>query len=222
MRGAPVIRRKVKAIPTFYADTWFRSRLEARWAVFFDQLNMRWHYETQGYVVGPRLNYLPDFYLPDVETYVEVKGDVQEIRKDFLTLEHFARTKRADLLILHEVQRTKLPGARPGHPCLAGTLGGKYPARLLASLNGPPKHPAPAFRDHPDGSYEQITIRQDQPGVELVLRARFTLDRYPVDAYLVDSSIDPVARRAYLAARCSRFEHGESGPPAWLVNEGSG
>lgn len=30
---------------TFYGDVWFRSRLEAHWAGFFDQANWKWDYE---------------------------------------------------------------------------------------------------------------------------------------------------------------------------------
>ena len=38
-------RMKIKAIPTTYAGTNFRSRLEARWAAYFDELNIPWEYE---------------------------------------------------------------------------------------------------------------------------------------------------------------------------------
>jgi hypothetical protein len=36
-------------IETWYASCRFRSRLEARWAVFFDTLRLVWHYEPQGF-----------------------------------------------------------------------------------------------------------------------------------------------------------------------------
>lgn len=48
------------AIETEYAGYFFRSRLEARWAVFFDQLGIRWEYEPEGYET-PFGRYLPDF-----------------------------------------------------------------------------------------------------------------------------------------------------------------
>lgn len=35
----------IKAIPTTYAGTRFRSRLEARWAAFFDLAGVKWEYE---------------------------------------------------------------------------------------------------------------------------------------------------------------------------------
>lgn len=39
----------IKAIETSYKGYRFRSRLEARWAVFFDALGIEWEYEKEGY-----------------------------------------------------------------------------------------------------------------------------------------------------------------------------
>lgn len=77
----------MKAIETIYKGHRFRSRLEARWAVVFDTLGIEWQYEPQGYECGarltkslwweeyPRINYLPDFWLPGEGVFVEVKGE---------------------------------------------------------------------------------------------------------------------------------------------------
>jgi hypothetical protein len=46
-------------IPTVYEDVRFRSRLEARWATFFDALGWPWEYEPVD--LG---GYIPDFVLP--------------------------------------------------------------------------------------------------------------------------------------------------------------
>lgn len=54
----------IKAIDTSYGGKLFRSRLEARWAFYFDQLNTEWEYEVEGYELGDGIRYLPDFYLP--------------------------------------------------------------------------------------------------------------------------------------------------------------
>lgn len=71
------------AIQTRYAGCRFRSRTEARWAVALDEMRIRWEYEPQGYVIedhnGRRSLYLPDFVLPDLGTWVEVKGTAEEI-----------------------------------------------------------------------------------------------------------------------------------------------
>ena len=71
---------EIKAIPTHYAGHTFRSRTEARWAVFFDQIGLRWEYEPEGVVLPDGTWYLPDFWMPDMELWVEVKpgGDVPD------------------------------------------------------------------------------------------------------------------------------------------------
>jgi hypothetical protein len=64
----------ITPLETRYAGYRFRSRLEARWAVFFTRLGLDWQYELQGYQVGRHnLRYLPDFYLPTQALFVEVK-----------------------------------------------------------------------------------------------------------------------------------------------------
>lgn len=62
----------IKPIETVHAGCRFRSRLEARWAVFFDTLKIAWEYEPQGFMIDGVL-YLPDFYLPEQKLWVEVK-----------------------------------------------------------------------------------------------------------------------------------------------------
>lgn len=65
----------LRAIDTQYAGCLFRSRLEARWAVFFDHLLLEWRYEPQGFVLDDsEALYLPDFWLPKQQIWVEVKG----------------------------------------------------------------------------------------------------------------------------------------------------
>src|SRR5262245_59468327 len=63
----------IKPIETRYKSYRFRSRLEARWAVFFDSLGVPWEYEPQGFIIGG-VPYLPDFWLPRQQTWLEVKG----------------------------------------------------------------------------------------------------------------------------------------------------
>ena len=53
----------IKAIETQYKGYRFRSRLEARWAVFFDALKQDWEYEREGFELGDGVRYLPDFWL---------------------------------------------------------------------------------------------------------------------------------------------------------------
>jgi len=74
----------IKAIETEYKGYRFRSRLEARWAVFFDTLGIAWEYEKEGYDLGKAGWYLPDFWLPEAKTWLEVKPDIKDIQTSSL------------------------------------------------------------------------------------------------------------------------------------------
>jgi hypothetical protein len=69
----------IKAIPTTYAGTRFRSRLEARWAAFFDLAGLEWEYEP-----CDMDGWCPDFALMvnGAAVYAEVKP-VALIKRDF-------------------------------------------------------------------------------------------------------------------------------------------
>ena len=64
----------IKAIETVYNGYRFRSRLEARWAVFFDAVGIEYEYEPEGLILSDGTPYLPDFYLPKFHSYFEVKS----------------------------------------------------------------------------------------------------------------------------------------------------
>lgn len=63
----------IAPIETVYRGYRFRSRLEARWAVYFDALGIEFEYEPEGYDLGDAGWYLPDFWLPQVRLWAEVK-----------------------------------------------------------------------------------------------------------------------------------------------------
>lgn len=59
----------MNAIPTRYNGINFRSRLEAKWARFFDLIGWKWDYEPLDFN-----GYIPDFYLHgDNPCFVEIK-----------------------------------------------------------------------------------------------------------------------------------------------------
>ena len=82
--------KKIKAIQTGYKGYHFRSRLEARYAVFFDALGLEWEYEVEGYDLGDAGYYLPDFFLPEHNSWIEIKGnkasdsDIEKCKQLFL------------------------------------------------------------------------------------------------------------------------------------------
>lgn len=83
----------IKPIETFYNGYRFRSRLEARWAVFFDALGVEYEYEPEGFLLPSGKRYLPDFKVkcwgtrgdksgPPFDLWIEVKGNMTESDAD--------------------------------------------------------------------------------------------------------------------------------------------
>lgn len=79
----------IKPIETIYNGYKFRSRLEARWAIFFDSLGVKYEYEPEGFSLPSGKKYLPDFRVKCYGTrgysdsgpfdlYIEVKGKMTQ------------------------------------------------------------------------------------------------------------------------------------------------
>lgn len=68
------MNQNIKPIETRYKGYRFRSRLEARWAVFLDSFNEQWEYEKEGYELSCG-RYLPDFWLPRMNCWLEIKSE---------------------------------------------------------------------------------------------------------------------------------------------------
>lgn len=85
MTTTPAATGGLAPIETKYADYKFRSRLEARWALYFDLCEVRWAYEAEGFTLSDGQRYLPDFWLPDYNQFVEVKPISDHIQIPSLT-----------------------------------------------------------------------------------------------------------------------------------------
>lgn len=199
----------IKAIETSYAGCRFRSRLEARWAVFFDHLGVKWLYEPQGFELPSGERYLPDFQLPDHRLWVEVKGDEEEMRK------HEARYAEAamlldgnGLLILGPVPdlRFGMPMhfviARHPHCCGEQVLCLHIAWRdMITNAAGVAEY---GFACTDLISHEPARL----PALKGYNRGRASYtDPGPID----DWPIGDIDKAAYQAARSARFEHGERG-----------
>lgn len=64
---------RIKAIPTQRYGCHFRSKLEASFADWLEAHKIAWTHEVEGFDCSG-VWYLPDFWLPDIRTFVEVKG----------------------------------------------------------------------------------------------------------------------------------------------------
>lgn len=83
----------MQPIQTVYKGYRFRSRLEARWAVFLDALSTKWSYEKEGFDLSGTW-YLPDFWVDDWDTWIEIKGkaaSVEEAQKCELLSQAFGK-----------------------------------------------------------------------------------------------------------------------------------
>lgn len=93
----------MKAIETEYNGYKFRSRLEARWAVFFDAAGIKYEYEPEGFELEDGTKYLPDFYLPEYDWYVEVKPPRDSAVDDIIKASKFVGEKIKVLLLLGNI-----------------------------------------------------------------------------------------------------------------------
>lgn len=87
----------LQPIETRYAGYRFRSRLEARWAVFFDALKIKYEYEPEGFKLSDGTCYLPDFWLPESRAFFEVKGVLSE--KDAHKIEQLMADSNCPVII---------------------------------------------------------------------------------------------------------------------------
>jgi len=215
-------RGTMKAIETRYAGCRFRSRLEARWAVFFDHLGIEWQYEPEGfeYSTGcPTQRYLPDFYLPGPDMWAEVKGSAKQLVEDGARIGwaiDYHNTPIADsggLMLLGPIPRPHLD--RPGvhyHCCLYWHKGvGSfdaffYPPQSLA-LRG---HQGAGIWSEVGGPFEYLIaceggdLFQDDIAIaDLALNGQW-VDHKPIS--FDEPTVHLAATQAaYAAARSERF-----------------
>jgi hypothetical protein len=74
--------RDIEATPTKYKGVRFRSRLEAQWAVFWDELGVKWEYEPLTFKFLDGKQYTPDFWIVDLALWVEIKPNAKIAREE--------------------------------------------------------------------------------------------------------------------------------------------
>lgn len=85
------VSKTIKPIETQYNGYLFRSRTEARWAVLFDELGVKYEYEFEGFDLGKEGWYLPDFWLPETKGMTSRMGFWVEIKPTHLTEKEIKR-----------------------------------------------------------------------------------------------------------------------------------
>lgn len=66
---------EITPIRRWHSQTAFRSTLEADWAATLDYMSVPWTYEPRTLRLPSGNRYVPDFWLPEIRTWLEVKGD---------------------------------------------------------------------------------------------------------------------------------------------------
>lgn len=196
----------LKAIETEYKGYRFRSRLEARWAVFFDACGVKWEYEPEGYDLGDGMYYLPDFllhgvtirhdtYAENCDIYVEVKGQMND----------------ADAAKITRFAEAGMPGKPPYISTTAILVVGNIPyGDSIYGLLDDMQHEA--YNDHHGwpNYYNFETIDGDYfaayPGIDR--NGGFQL--FGDDSSYLGDMNRGVTLKAYAVARQAHFEHGET------------
>jgi hypothetical protein len=185
-----------KAIETLYRGCRFRSRLEARWACFWDHLETRWEYEPQGFVVAGR-PYLPDFRLPN-GTWVEVKGSEDELDHDLMSAAAGELPGGADPRLLILGPMPEPPGLNRGNWAWLGFGAADFEGETIVT----------------DSWWEFGDEGLPWPAVETSCAPPPSMGgdaEWLVPVLNMVGDVSPLVVAAYRAGRSARFEHGESG-----------
>lgn len=94
--------KNIKAIPVTYKGIQFRSKLEAKVALFLDECDIPYQYELDSFTDGER-GYMPDFYLPRSDAYIEVKGKRPGYEDEILKAISFVGDEIKILIIMSEI-----------------------------------------------------------------------------------------------------------------------
>jgi hypothetical protein len=125
--------KEIKAIETMYNGYRFRSRLEARWAVFFNAIRMHYEYEMEGFSLPNGKSYLPDFYLPHLKVYVEIKPSFDGLTEnDLWKFDGFATNGEKQLLLIAGVPLSHEMYLINNHmPCLEDIMADNFDGKDL-------------------------------------------------------------------------------------------
>lgn len=192
-----VLQDGIKAIETIYNGYRFRSRLEARWAVFFDAAGIKYEYEPEGYDLGEAGWYLPDFYLPEVRceectktgVFIEIKPDFRNIggyKYQLLSKMH----EGTPTCVLSGIPETYGTGAAGKNRATQGSVYGWSPRAQLF------------WSGHWFAFAPWLNNEIGLLGNDIKDEARSSL--------IFNKDNGDFLRRAVIASRQARFEHGET------------
>lgn len=188
----------IKPIETIYKGYRFRSRLEARWAVFFDTIGADWEYEPEGFDLGNGLYYLPDFRIHNCKGFcktlwVEVKSTYNITDLDKKKIEAFYKPVYCGC---------------DENQCRPLLVVGDIP--FGDNINDIKQNICKAYNESYNLLYSLETISSwcDCQFPAAAINGGFYLCRY--EDFYDDKNIDHErTEKAYLKSLQARFEHGE-------------
>lgn len=193
----------MKPIQTEYKGYLFRSRLEARWAVFFDACGAEWEYEPEGYDLGDGLMYLPDFLLHGVDgrapsdLYVEVKGKMTETDSEKILRFCGKRENPDDLTVPNPILVVNcIPDGNTISEIEAYCRKFGY-----GGFPGDVKYPSP---------YNFSTIDSDEFVAHPGINKNGHFELFGDDSSYTETRDDAATLRAFRRARQARFEFGQT------------
>ena len=215
------MKMEIKAIETVYNGYKFRSRLEARWAVFFDAAGIRYEYEPEGFEVNisgeEKIMYLPDFYLPDFDVYAEVKPSKQKLYEDgekiSWCIDYNNTPISKGLLILGQIPYWEDFSIYPHFSFFKWDKGvGSYIATIIRDYFGNPHFLIEYDWDNEGSPYLPDTkVNNDL----ILFSEEISLSCFPFFKFrMSDEDVKRASlniRTAFTKARQARFEHREKG-----------
>jgi len=87
--------------PTIYKGIQMRSKLESRIAFFLDLLKIKWEYEPNSFLLSDGTSYIPDFYLTEMDIWLEVKGVICE--NNIEISKKFVKENKTTLLMISNI-----------------------------------------------------------------------------------------------------------------------
>lgn len=189
----------LKPIETYYKGYRFRSRLEARWAIFFDFCGADWEYEPEGYDLGDGIYYLPDFLLHGVKfIHGGVEAEMEELHDLYVEVKGVMNETDAEKIRrFHAAGKPVLIVGRIPEGNMMGEIMDNITAEAYSYIPGIPT--AYSFGTVDDDDFPAIPGADTAGGLNL----------YGHDSNYLDTLNRQKTMKAYLTARQARFEHGE-------------
>lgn len=175
----------IAAIPCLYKDRYYRSKLETKWAFFFDEMGVEYTYEPQGFELPDGRRYCPDFYLRQIKSFAEVKPDTEKLPSQIWNATEFLLAGMGERILFLVDE----PWFKPYSMI--------RPVRLA------------------DGDAHQVTnaILDIHFYPKLFMEEHRLFEDVPNYAFEQESDFTVQYRDAVYLARAARFDHGEQGVP---------